>query len=49
MEGNPAGVKAALEILGLINNNLRLPLTKVSKLTYSNLSNSIKEILDSEK
>ncbi|MCD6112747.1 MAG: 4-hydroxy-tetrahydrodipicolinate synthase [Bacteroidales bacterium] len=49
VEGNPAGVKAALEILGLINNNLRLPLTKVSKLTYSNLSNSIKEILDSEK
>jgi 4-hydroxy-tetrahydrodipicolinate synthase len=30
-EGNPAGVKAALEIQGLLKNELRLPLTPVSK------------------
>jgi 4-hydroxy-tetrahydrodipicolinate synthase len=31
IEGNPAGVKAALEIQGLLKNELRLPLTPVSK------------------
>lgn len=30
-DGNPAGVKAALDELGLIKNNLRLPLVKVNK------------------
>jgi len=40
-EGNPAGVKAALEIKGMISNNLRLPLVKVSKPLYNKLSNMI--------
>ena len=40
-EGNPAGVKAALEIKGIISNNLRLPLVKVSKPLYNKLSNMI--------
>ena len=40
-EGNPAGVKAALEIKGMISNNLRLPLTKVSKTLYNKLSTLI--------
>jgi 4-hydroxy-tetrahydrodipicolinate synthase len=31
IEGNPAGVKAALEMQGLLKNELRLPLTPVSK------------------
>lgn len=30
-DGNPAGVKAALDELGIIKNNLRLPLVKVNK------------------
>jgi len=37
-EGSPAGIKAALEIKGLISNYLRLPLTPVS----DNLFNAIK-------
>ena len=40
-EGNPAGVKAALEINGMLSNNLRLPLTKVSKTLYNKLSTLI--------
>ncbi len=42
-DGNPSGIKAALEILGLCSNNLRLPLVKVNKSVYNNLSNLIKE------
>ena len=36
-EGNPTGVKALLEIEGLISNNLRLPLVKASKPLYNRL------------
>jgi 4-hydroxy-tetrahydrodipicolinate synthase len=43
-EGNPAGIKAALEIRGIIQNYLRLPLTKVSKITYNKLEEIIKHI-----
>ncbi|MCR5191680.1 MAG: 4-hydroxy-tetrahydrodipicolinate synthase [Bacteroidales bacterium] len=39
-EGNPGGIKALLEIEGRIMNQLRLPLTKVSKTLY----NKLKEI-----
>lgn len=34
VDGNPAGVKAALEIKGIIKNNLRLPLVKANKAVY---------------
>jgi 4-hydroxy-tetrahydrodipicolinate synthase len=37
VEGNPGGVKAALNILGLIDNNLRLPLAPISEVTYNKL------------
>jgi 4-hydroxy-tetrahydrodipicolinate synthase len=37
VEGNPGGVKAALNILGIMENNLRLPLAPVSSKTYNNL------------
>jgi 4-hydroxy-tetrahydrodipicolinate synthase len=43
-EGNPAGVKAALEILGIISNNLRLPLTPVSNSHYKKLEKIIQQI-----
>ena len=36
-DGNPSGIKAALEILQLCKNNLRLPLTKVNKRVYNQL------------
>lgn len=44
IEGNPAGVKAALEILGIIENNLRLPLVKVSDETYEKIDELIQKI-----
>lgn len=37
-EGNPGGIKALLEIQGLITNHLRLPLCKVSKPLYNKLA-----------
>jgi len=35
IEGSPAGIKAALEVMKLASNNLRLPLTPVGKTTYN--------------
>jgi len=43
-DGNPAGVKAALDILGLCKNNLRLPLVKANKRIYNNLKVQIEEL-----
>jgi 4-hydroxy-tetrahydrodipicolinate synthase len=37
VEGNPGGIKAALEILGIIENNLRLPLAPISESAYYKL------------
>ncbi len=37
VEGNPAGVKAALAVKGIIENNIRLPLAPVSEGVYSKL------------
>ncbi|MBU2650631.1 MAG: 4-hydroxy-tetrahydrodipicolinate synthase [Bacteroidetes bacterium] len=36
-DGNPSGIKAALDIMGMCGNNLRLPLVKVNKATYNKL------------
>jgi 4-hydroxy-tetrahydrodipicolinate synthase len=36
-EGNPSGVKAALEIRGICENQLRLPLTAVSEELYKSI------------
>lgn len=44
VEGNPSGVKAALEILGIMENNLRLPLVPVSEATYKKIEGLIKKI-----
>ena len=38
IEGNPGGIKAALEILKIIENNLRLPLAPISESAYYKLS-----------
>ncbi|HNX44016.1 MAG TPA: 4-hydroxy-tetrahydrodipicolinate synthase [Bacteroidales bacterium] len=43
-DGNPSGIKAALEIKGLISNNLRLPLVKIEKNLYNTLATLIQEI-----
>lgn len=44
VEGNPAGIKAALEIKGYCESNLRLPLTQVSRATYNKLSGLIEDL-----
>ena len=40
-DGNPSGVKAAMDIMNLCGNNLRLPLVKVNKGTYNKLQSLI--------
>ena len=49
VEGNPAGIKAVMANNGLINNSLRLPLTPVSRGTYTNISRIVEEIEGSRK
>jgi 4-hydroxy-tetrahydrodipicolinate synthase len=44
IEGNPAGIKAVMSNLGLAKNYLRLPLTPVSRGTYSNITRLVEEI-----
>ncbi|NHB67429.1 4-hydroxy-tetrahydrodipicolinate synthase [Perlabentimonas gracilis] len=44
VEGNPGGVKAALNILGIVDNNLRLPLAPVSEATYNKLKSLIDKL-----
>lgn len=43
-EGSPGGVKAALDILGIIKNSLRLPLVPVSDEHYKKIGALIKKI-----
>ena len=43
-EGNPAGIKAALSILGLVKNNLRLPLVPLSQTTFVKLAKQMKTL-----
>lgn len=42
-DGSPGGIKAALQILNLAPNNLRLPVVKINKSTYLQLTNLINE------
>ncbi|NOZ36158.1 MAG: 4-hydroxy-tetrahydrodipicolinate synthase [Chlorobi bacterium] len=43
-EGNPGGVKAALEILNICKKYVRLPLASVSRETYNKIENLMKNI-----
>ena len=43
-EGNPGGIKAALKILGIMGDDMRLPLVNVSSQTYNKLESLIKEM-----
>jgi len=36
-DGNPGGIKAVLEMMGICQNNLRLPLVKINKRVYNHL------------
>ena len=40
-DGNPAGIKAALEIMEIMENNLRLPMVPLTKNHYSLLKDFI--------
>lgn len=42
-EGNPAGVKAALTVKGVVSNYLRLPLVEVSEPLYGQIEEAIRE------
>lgn len=44
-DGNPSGIKAALEIMDISNNYLRLPLVKVNKAVYNQLKTQIDKYL----
>ena len=44
VEGSPSGIKAALHILGLCDNVLRLPLVPVSQKTYNKLNEIIQNL-----
>lgn len=43
-EGNPAGIKATMEILGLCSKEVRIPLTSVSDVTYQALEREIAKV-----
>ncbi|MGM0666675.1 MAG: 4-hydroxy-tetrahydrodipicolinate synthase [Bacteroidota bacterium] len=44
VEGNPAGIKSVMSMLGLCQNNLRLPLTSVSRQTGIKINTSIENL-----
>lgn len=44
IDGNPAGVKAMLSIMGLCQNNLRLPLVPVNRTIYTRIQKAIEEV-----
>jgi 4-hydroxy-tetrahydrodipicolinate synthase len=44
IDGNPAGVKAMLNIMNLCQNNLRLPLVPVNRTIYSRIQKAIDEV-----
>jgi 4-hydroxy-tetrahydrodipicolinate synthase len=44
VEGNPAGIKAALKIMGISQDFLRLPLVPISKITFNKLAKQIEEL-----
>jgi len=43
-DGNPAGVKAMLNIMNLCQNSLRLPLVPVNRAIYSRIQKAIDEV-----
>ena len=41
IEGNPVGIKSAMEIIGICTNEVRLPLTAMTTLSYNSLKEEI--------
>jgi len=46
VDGNPSGIKAALEILGICESNVRLPLARISRPVYNQLKSAIASYQD---
>jgi 4-hydroxy-tetrahydrodipicolinate synthase len=44
IDGNPSGVKAMLSIMGLCQNNLRLPLVPVNRTIYTRIQKAMEEV-----
>jgi 4-hydroxy-tetrahydrodipicolinate synthase len=44
VEGNPSGIKAALSMVGICSDSVRLPLTAVSKATYNKMLALVNEL-----
>ena len=44
VDGNPAGIKAAMHIMNLCENELRLPLVSCSESTYENLAIELEKV-----
>ena len=44
VDGNPAGIKAAMYLMGLCENELRLPLVPVSDTTFQKLANELEKV-----
>ena len=45
-DGSPGGIKAALNVMGLAQNHVRLPLSPVSRTVYNRLAELIKEVME---
>lgn len=46
VEGNPVGIKSAMEILGLCTNDVRLPLAAMSQENYNHLKEVLLDVKD---
>lgn len=45
VEGNPVGIKSAMEILGFCTNEVRLPLAKMSEANYAGLKKAVEHAI----
>lgn len=45
IDGNPAGIKATLNVLNIVQNTLRLPLSPVSRSTHTRISRLVDELI----
>ncbi len=45
VDGNPSGIKAVLEMMGLCSQEVRLPLVPVSDRTYNSLKKELKKVI----
>lgn len=46
IEGNPVGIKSAMQVLGFCTNEMRLPLHEMSKENYRELEKTIRSVID---